>query len=69
MNSGRAARWTGLRQDSGDPFLFAPRMIEVYKSLGIDPREKVIVYSDSLNLEKVLRLKQQTRELGLEKGA
>lgn len=62
----RARRWSGLRQDSGDPFLFAPRAVEVYKSLGINPQEKRLVYSDSLSVDKALQLKKQTRELGLE---
>lgn len=64
----RARRWSGLRQDSGDPFLFAPRAVEVYKSLGINPQEKRLVYSDSLSVDKALQLKKQTRELGLENG-
>jgi nicotinate phosphoribosyltransferase len=64
----RARRWTGLRQDSGDPFLFAPRAIEVYKSIGINPQGKRLIYSDSLSVDKALQLKEQTRELGLENG-
>jgi len=63
----RARRWTGLRHDSGDPFAFGPRVKEVYESLGIDPREKLVVYSDSLNVDKCLRLQKQANELGLEK--
>lgn len=64
----RVRHWTGLRQDSGDPFAFAPRVVEVYKSLGIDHREKRLVYSDSLSVDKALRLKKQATELGLDHG-
>lgn len=64
----RARRWAGLRQDSGDPFTFGPRVKEVYESLGINPRDKLIIYSDSLNVEKAVRLRKQASELGLEKG-
>jgi nicotinate phosphoribosyltransferase len=64
----RARRWTGLRQDSGDPFVFAPRVVEVYRSLGINPQQKRLVYSDSLSVDKALQLKKQTKELGLENG-
>ncbi|KAG6807603.1 hypothetical protein H0H93_001379 [Arthromyces matolae] len=39
----------------------------MYESLGIDPRQKVIVYSDSLSVDKALRLQKQANELGLEK--
>jgi nicotinate phosphoribosyltransferase len=60
----RARRWKGLRQDSGDPFLFAPRAKEVYESVGIDHKEKTIIFSDALNLDKALGLKKQCDELG-----
>ncbi|KAJ7178641.1 nicotinate phosphoribosyltransferase [Mycena crocata] len=61
----RAKRWQGLRQDSGDPFEFGIRAKEVFESLGIDPLSKMIIYSDALNIDKALRLKQQATELGL----
>ncbi|KAJ7104325.1 nicotinate phosphoribosyltransferase [Mycena belliarum] len=61
----RASRWQGLRQDSGDPFAFGVRAKEVFDSLGIDPRTKTIIYSDSLTVEKALRLKAQANDLGL----
>lgn len=54
-----AEHWTGLRQDSGDPFAFAPRAKEVYEQLGLDYRKKTIIFSDALDVEKALRLKQQ----------
>ncbi|KAJ6544846.1 nicotinate phosphoribosyltransferase [Mycena vulgaris] len=61
----RAMRWQGLRQDSGDPFVFGRRVKEVYDSLGIDPSTKMVIYSDALNIDKALRLKQQANDLGL----
>jgi nicotinate phosphoribosyltransferase len=60
----RAKRWKGLRQDSGDPFIYAPRAKEIYESMGIDYRQKSIVYSDALKTDKVLKLKAQCDELG-----
>ncbi|KAH9958543.1 nicotinate phosphoribosyltransferase [Russula dissimulans] len=60
---GRARRW-GLRQDSGDPFIFAPLAREACERLGIDPSEKTIVYSDWLNVDKALALKKQCEEIG-----
>ncbi len=64
MDTARARRWQGLRQDSGDPYVFAPRAKEIYESLGIDYREKMIIFSDALNLEKALKLKKQCDEIG-----
>ncbi|KAJ4479922.1 nicotinate phosphoribosyltransferase [Lentinula aciculospora] len=63
-NPARARKWHGLRQDSGDPLEFAPRAKEVYENMGIDHREKMIIYSDSLNLDKALKLKKQADEIG-----
>ena len=60
----RAKRWTGLRQDSGDPFVYAPRAREIYRSMNMDHTSKMIVYSDALNVEKALALKKQCDEIG-----
>ena len=45
-------RYDGLRQDSGDPFVWADKVINHYKSLGIDPKKKILVFSDGLNFQK-----------------
>ncbi|KAH9945496.1 nicotinate phosphoribosyltransferase [Epithele typhae] len=63
-----ARQWSGLRQDSGDPFIFAPRAKGVYEQLGIDFRQKTIIFSDALDVEKVLRLQRQCDELGMRCG-
>jgi len=65
-NPDRVRRWRGLRQDSGDPLEFAPRAKEMYESVGVDFREKAIIYSDSLNLEKALKLKKQCDDIGFQ---
>jgi nicotinate phosphoribosyltransferase len=44
--------------------LFAPRAKQLYQRLGIDHTKKSIIYSDSLDVEKVLKLKQQCDEAG-----
>ena len=59
-----AEHWIGLRQDSGDPFIYAPRAKEIYQQLGVDHTKKTIVYSDALNVDKALKLKKQCDELG-----
>jgi nicotinate phosphoribosyltransferase len=43
----------GVRQDSGDPIEFAKKTIAHYEQMGIDPKSKIIVFSDSLNFDKV----------------
>ena len=46
-----AHRWAGTRQDSGDPFAYGEAAIQMYKTLRIDPKTKLIIFSDSLNIE------------------
>ena len=44
--------------------MFAPNAKVAYESMGIDFREKSIIYSDSLNVEKALDLKKQCEAIG-----
>jgi len=46
-----ARAFSGVRQDSGDPFLFCKHMIGHYRGLGVDPRTKTVVFSDGLDVE------------------
>ncbi|TEB25116.1 nicotinate phosphoribosyltransferase [Coprinellus micaceus] len=46
---------------------FAPRVKAFYEGIGIDPKEKLIVFSDSLSTEKSVKLRGTCTELGLEK--
>ncbi len=48
----------GVRWDSGDPIVFTDKTLEHYQKNRIDPKSKTIVYSDSLNLEKVQEIKK-----------
>lgn len=47
-----ATLFSGVRHDSGNPIEWGDKMIEHYKSLGIDPTTKTLLFSDSLNFEK-----------------
>ncbi|MFA4971243.1 MAG: nicotinate phosphoribosyltransferase [bacterium] len=53
FNGLRARIYDGVRQDSGDPLLCAQQVIAHYERLGIDPRSKVMVFSDGLGLDDV----------------
>ncbi|MGH9322464.1 MAG: nicotinate phosphoribosyltransferase [Vicinamibacteria bacterium] len=56
MGPEQARAWKGLRHDSGDPFEFGERAIRFYQGLGIDPRKKILIFSDGLELPTILAL-------------
>ena len=50
------AGWTGIRIDSGDPAEGAETAIAWWKSRGQDPREKLVIFSDGLDVAKIEEL-------------
>ena len=48
--------FTGVRHDSGDPFAWGDRMIRHYESYGVDPKTKLLLFSDSLDFDKAQKL-------------
>lgn len=51
-----ATLFSGVRHDSGDPVEWGEKMIAHYKSLGIDPMTKTLMFSDGLDLAKATSL-------------
>ena len=51
-----ARLFDGVRHDSGDPFVFAERVIAHYQKLGIHPMSKTIVFSDGLTPELAAKI-------------
>ena len=47
---------SGVRHDSGDPYVWGDKIIDHYKNLGIDPKTKTLLFSDNLNFEKATKL-------------
>lgn len=54
----QAKLFDGVRCDSGDVLEFTDKAIQFYIDNRIDPTSKTIVYSDSLNLQEVKRIKE-----------
>ena len=50
------ADWTGQRADSKDPFAAGEEYIAWLKERGRDPREKLFIASDSLDVDAILKL-------------
>lgn len=53
------AGWTGMRIDSGDPATGAERAIDWWVSRGEDPRQKLVIFSDGLDVDKIAALQAQ----------
>ena len=50
------ATWTGMRIDSGDPIQGAEHAIKWWKSRNEDPSQKLLIFSDGLDVEKIAKL-------------
>ena len=53
------AGWTGIRIDSGDPATGAEIAIRWWKERGEDPREKLVIFSDGLDVVEIEKLYRQ----------
>lgn len=47
-----ATLFSGVRQDSGDPMEWGEKMINHYNNLGINPKDKTLLFSDALDFER-----------------
>ena len=50
------AKWTGMRIDSGDPIQGAEHAIKWWQSRNEDPSQKLLIFSDGLDVEKITEL-------------
>jgi len=51
FNRSMVNNYTGVRHDSGDPYEWTEKMLAHYKKYGVDPKTKMMLYSDNLNFE------------------
>lgn len=51
-----AELYKGVRHDSGDPFEYTDKILNFYKNNNIKTTDKTIIYSDSLDVEKISSL-------------
>ena len=52
----------GLRVDSGDNRVELQRIVEKYRSLGIDPRTKQVIFSNALDTDLAIEIQRYARE-------
>ena len=53
------ASWTGIRIDSGDPARAAEVAIRWWTDKGEDPKQKLVIFSDGLDVDKIAELHRQ----------
>ena len=58
-----AKLYDGLRHDSGDPEVWADKVLEHYRKLKIDAKLKSLVFSDSLNFSKASALYEKYKDV------
>ena len=56
FNRSMVNNYTGVRHDSGDPYEWGEKIITHYKHYGVDPRTKLLLFSDNLDFDKAQRL-------------
>ena len=54
--------YNGVRHDSGDPYEWGEKIIAHYKKYGVDPRTKLLLFSDSLDFDRAQQLYDYFRE-------
>ena len=58
FNKTYANLFNGVRHDSGDPIAWGEKMIAHFQKLGIDPKTKTLLFSDSLDFAKATEIKK-----------
>ncbi|MBQ6528092.1 MAG: nicotinate phosphoribosyltransferase, partial [Clostridia bacterium] len=48
--------FSGVRHDSGDPYAWGEKIIAHYQKYGVDPRSKLLLFSDSLDFDRAQAL-------------
>ena len=56
-----ARSFSGLRHDSGDPFSWGEQAIELYSRCGIDPLSRTLIFSDSLDFPRMIKIYEHFR--------
>ena len=56
FNRSMVNNYTGVRHDSGDPYVWGEKIIAHYKKYGVDPKTKQLLFSDGLDFDRAQAL-------------
>ena len=56
FNRSMVNNYSGVRHDSGDPYAWGAKIIAHYQKYGVDPKSKLLLFSDSLDFDKAQQL-------------
>lgn len=56
FNRAMVNNYSGVRHDSADPYEWGEKMIKHYESYGVDPKTKLLLFSDSLDFDRAQAL-------------
>ncbi len=62
FNRAMVNNFTGVRHDSGDPYEWGEKIIAHYRKYGVDPRTKLLLFSDGLNFDQAQKLYDYFRD-------
>ena len=62
FDSVEARLFDGVRQDSGNPFVFVDKLVAHYQKLRINPLTKTIVFSDNLDVRRAISIKKYCQD-------
>lgn len=62
FNRSMVNNYTGVRHDSGDPYAWGEKIIRHYESYGVDPKTKLLLFSDSLDFDRAQALYDHFRD-------
>ncbi len=56
FNRSMVNNYSGVRHDSGDPYEWGEKLIKHYESFNVDPKTKLLLFSDSLDFDRAQKL-------------
>ena len=62
FNRSMVNNYNGVRHDSGDPYAWGEKIIAHYEKYGVDPRTKLLLFSDSLDFDRAQALYDYFRD-------